>query len=1661
MKTKLLRSSKPIVSILLVLVLMITTLVTGAIASSTSSSYGTTTKSAVKSDDTKLSAKSADTSSTKKSAASTKKVKNRTGAANVYGISGSFNSWTTTANFNSSGVYTVDLAANTSYTFKVISTYSGTAWYGASKTYTGSDNEYYFNTNNSNNATLTSTYAGTYTFTLKREDNSDGAVAIGVTYPTSGSGGGSSGGGDLSSAPGLWIYGNINGATNWTASSGGKALTAVSYDGTYYYYKYSFNANQAHYFRFTNDEGKSFNPQNNSSNVTVSNNATSMSGTWKDGQDGSQNQAFTISSSAGKKTLWVKYKSDKSSVSCWYSAPTYYLTGYVNGTDTTGTSYAFTNTSGDTYTYTLASTRSTQYVTVRDTNSNAFHPATHASGSGVAAAIQNCDRSPGNDNKWFVSGASGKNVKFTWNAATGVLSWEIGNSNVTVYAKDGAAPIDWDNKTHAGATGLSGYNSKYLYNFAAIAKTSMTLDDGSAISGKSTVVCDINNASAYYYDSEYETASIEAGTKIKLTTTITNYNSWRSKYYVKGWCINGVTYKSGDNVKGANTGTSDGTNGVYTMYYTIPANSAANTKFEITPIYYFTDSSNCITFYLEGFDDKMQNEAGWGNTPYAFPFYGDIYGYQDSFGVYPGQPMVYVDGKYSMDIPINSKAIYSTTNDGTKIKGVTVSNGYADHVHKNLIYGWTTGTDVGDDNKHMQTYDFDDFYKIYNEKRDSQGNKPNSIIMRLKRETTAYNRNLYGDANNGINWSYSKSNPNSSLTYSDVTTIAGSSRNGWELLTDRYGRPVDLFGNVISTSYSASDEQSKPAIRVISTGYNETISGDYGTGWLIYTPSSSSGYTTAVTNADGTSAGYRSTSSGYTLQTAASNRKAVPPSIFLLSSADSFSTTTYPGVSNRTFDGVTYSDQITNYKTLYTNLKTSGTSGSNAVGRYVYITYEKNAQRMGKNASTSGDYGAYRMDARWYYTYATDMVSANIKIQYWNGSAYVDESSYTSGYNSKTNKGSHTSCQAYFTNSSFDGERESGDVLINSGNFEFTAKSAAGWVFDSWQIEYDGGTYTELSDKATASTPMSAKDTLVARFKPVTSGYLNLSHNLSSDSTGSGTTQIRVEFYSSDAKTDLLYDSGISEDDVTLDSDYITNALKDAYIQVTLITAPTGDDNFVNMTCSKSAQFGGVTTKTGSNPYTFGFKVSTLFNSGGTSQNVLSVEYFSKITIQNHYYTFTYTYPKRGSTTNNGSFKVDGTFTSKEYEKYVSGDHVLSGAFVKAKAPFESNFNKNMTLNYSTTYSKASAYNTSTYRFTVSVNYTQEDDVDSYAIFDLPYSYYTAAGTASGVSYKKYTAKAEGSGTNQGKILESEDEPTVEIDTQYGRFFTSTATYNEDRAKKIIDPADVNHTGNDFITAPEQIYSSDGSTVKYFAYWSVNNVNNTEELFKIYYPDFNYRSYGNYYIIPVYSDDEADFWHNNYSDGGDTSSASILYLGSTRNQWNSSTSQTTDSQATAADLIYNDFMLSYNYKGQEVSSSSSVSDCGMIIEAVPTTKGGSTVAQGDASTPDTALYKAQYDSTIPDASTLNGIVNSGSSGKYIRVNSADGTNSIKSKLNDKNRIEFNYSFYSQYGQSGYLFKNNSNVDNYVFRAYAYIKDSSGTITYSSPAYFCMRYTANR
>ena len=119
--------------------------------------------------------------------------------ASHYSIKGSWNNWSPT--YFSGGSCTVTFNSTGTQTFKVW--HSSNKWYGANVTFSGSQTNYYFNTNNGSNATLNVTTPGTYTFKFRRGDNDDGAVSIDIIYPSAA----------------VYYNVNVNGASNGTVTA--------------------------------------------------------------------------------------------------------------------------------------------------------------------------------------------------------------------------------------------------------------------------------------------------------------------------------------------------------------------------------------------------------------------------------------------------------------------------------------------------------------------------------------------------------------------------------------------------------------------------------------------------------------------------------------------------------------------------------------------------------------------------------------------------------------------------------------------------------------------------------------------------------------------------------------------------------------------------------------------------------------------------------------------------------------------------------------------------------------------------------------------------------------------------------------------------------------------------------------------------------------------------------------------------------------------------------------------------------------------------------------------------------------------------------------------------------------------------------------------------
>ena len=283
--------------------------------------------------------------------------------------------------------------------------------------------------------------------------------------------------------------------------------------------------------------------------------------------------------------------------------------------------------------------------------------------------------------------------------------------------------------------------------------------------------------SADYYNEGYA----KLGSTIKVTTTIAE--PYRSEYYVKAFSVNGYSYGIIDSSK-ANA------DGVYSFEYTIPED--CTDKFiEITPIYYYIDVTDTVTFYVEGFDETVQ--AKWGNTVAVQAWYTngkekDKFNSltKNALGGYPGQPLVYEGGKYSMQIP-------------KYLNGITLNNYFWDDIHKQS-FSDQSNTSV----YNCQTYDYDDFYKL------SETSDVDNIIFDFRYRTTKDNI----PSKDGLNKS----------TYNPKEL---------EPLKDYYGNIVDIFGNFLSEDWK--DAYNSNYLTVISNGYKKIENiGNYATEWSVY-----------------------------------------------------------------------------------------------------------------------------------------------------------------------------------------------------------------------------------------------------------------------------------------------------------------------------------------------------------------------------------------------------------------------------------------------------------------------------------------------------------------------------------------------------------------------------------------------------------------------------------------------------------------------------------------------------------------------------------------------------------------------------------------------------------------------------------------------------------
>ena len=831
--------------------------------------------------------------------------------------------------------------------------------------------------------------------------------------------------------------------------------------------------------------------------------------------------------------------------------------------------------------------------------------------------------------------------------------------------------------------------------------------------------------------------NVPVGAKVKIKTSLSSNASaqgsfdnkaFKETHYVKGYSVNGMTYQ-------INEWESDG---VYEEIWTV---RAVNTTYkdsngvlqdattggrvvEVTPIYYMKDNTNCKTFYIDGYDGTVQN--AWGNMLCVYPYYEGKSNKDNAFGGYPGQPMLLWGGKYQMEIPLTVDGTAS----GASVKGLTLHNGFWDLLHRSIDIRCNA-------RNHAQTYDYDDFYKLYKEKN------PDTIIFDFKYRTANDN---FGDGYNYFNYEFAGTS--GSEQTKDAAHYAASGKNGVEIITDYFGRQVDVFGNLLTdaqkSDYDSSHPQDKELL-IVSTGYKDTYVGEYATLWAVYAPQSS------IPSGSNDTAG---------------------KFIGLISSSELYLNTwdnasKYP-VSDH---GLLMTDS--RFENTYKHLKEYYT------GVPALITYDREIWNDSKDK-------ANRSDGKWYYSNKSDKISASIKIQYgayslyeapdhsvssdaWNDDPFNQSKTGVGGYN---NIGTNTGCSAYFTNTTpnLNGKVASGEQFADSTKkFTFQAVPSGSYMFAGW-VRYSNGKYYKITENEIGESPMSSNDVYIARFVTAKTGTLTVQHVVeqTNEYNGTGTPSVTVHVKNGD--TDVTGSPYTVSDGSKIDISKWIDARNATYtIDISLTTTP-NNESYMKEIVSSSGNFAatpaswtGESQTSATNATVAQFTVQEILDSGVTSLRYVSHLQKPTYTYQ---YEITYTYQSRfwgeQSYTQTGTCE-EGDFTGSKTSAVLNTDFIIH------KTPYEKSFRQQINWNYTNSVvAKASGDNDhgaaamvnnaatavagqdNTYKMTAHVYASNTVNDKVTAEFVLPYKYnaksqgytakdtdvYTAAdGSISGTSY--------------------------------------------------------------------------------------------------------------------------------------------------------------------------------------------------------------------------------------------------------------------------------------------------------------------------------------
>ena len=441
-------------------------------------------------------------------------------------------------------------------------------------------------------------------------------------------------------------------------------------------------------------------------------------------------------------------------------------------------------------------------------------------------------------------------------------------------------------------------------------------------------------------------------------------------------------------------------------------------------------------------------------------------------------------------------------------------------------------------------------------------------------------------------------------------------------------------------------------------------------------------------------------------------------------------------------------------------------------------------------------------------------------------------------------------------------------------------------------------------------------------------------------------------------------------------------------------------------------------------------------------------------------YEITYTYPSYDNLYGDQSYTVSGVFTDDEVSTYLTLNGStptfktteLKKTFVNLKAPLEDNFMQ--TLDFSNATISNESWTGSQFNCVARPVVTDTPTVNAY--FNLPYAVNSSLEPV--VSSSKVSKIAP--------VAQGEKDVTC-----FDWYVTSGVS-------KWTDGWTQDDTT--FVNAPLVIY--DGSTPYYFNYWSVKKQESygmrSTEYTRCYDYQFNLSLFMDCIIEPVYKTTWAQTSGNptppeSYNDyehyypiaqiraerTSGEEGFGITFLENSRNQYNRNQDGTVThrDKGAAADVIYSDFLLNFNYQedlGLLKEKYAGTKKAGLVVEAVDYLDGTNATTFNTLKDYKSNYTEAQENTKMASIKTWlqNGAP------KASRPQGCDNSEFDVSELDNKNCIQWYYALNNRAldANTGQLV--NSTQNRYkIFRAYAYIGDVSGSglsdVELSRPIYF--------